>query len=160
VCYAADYEGNEGLYAALESIHDEIARLNLLQNKSELTENDSKSPATSSVTPNELVPIVRGQNDPPVDALAPNRGPISSGGATTTIGPASPPREKPAGLNQAEQAAWDEIIKRARESEVIIIVRPKEPGGQSEVITLDNVSPEFVEAIAGREREPESAVSR
>ena len=29
VCYAADYEGNEGLYAALESIHDELNRLGL-----------------------------------------------------------------------------------------------------------------------------------
>ena len=29
VCFAADYEGNEGLYAALESIHDELDRLDL-----------------------------------------------------------------------------------------------------------------------------------
>ena len=29
VCFAADYEGNEGLYTALESIHDELDRLNL-----------------------------------------------------------------------------------------------------------------------------------
>ena len=29
VCFAADYEGNEGLYTALASIHDELDRLGL-----------------------------------------------------------------------------------------------------------------------------------
>ena len=29
VCFAADYEGNEGLYTALESIHDELDHLGL-----------------------------------------------------------------------------------------------------------------------------------
>ena len=32
VCFAADYEGNEGLYAGLESIHDELDRLGLQGN--------------------------------------------------------------------------------------------------------------------------------
>ena len=37
-----------------------------------------------------------------------------------------------------------------------MIVRPKTPGGQSEVITLDNVSPEFVRALAERQRNPQA----
>ena len=40
VCYAADYEGKEGLYSALESIHEELNRLNL-------KDVYAKSPATS-----------------------------------------------------------------------------------------------------------------
>ena len=43
-------------------------------------------------------------------------------------------------------------MARATTAEVICIIRPKEPGGQSEVITLDDVSPEFVRALAERQR--------
>jgi S1-C subfamily serine protease len=160
VCYAADYEGNEGLYAALESIHDEIARLNLRSNQGELAQNDSVSPAAPlREKPGNLVPVVRGQNELPANLPPPNREPITPA-AATTIGPTSLPSEQPEGLNQAEQAAWEEIVKRAAQSEVIIIVRPKEPGAQSEVITLDNVSPEFVRAVAGRQRDPQAPVAR
>jgi thiol-disulfide isomerase/thioredoxin len=147
VCYAADYEGNEGLYAALESIHDEIARLNLHSVDEGLARNDSTTPIAAHQSPDSLVPVVRGQNDP-------------AAATTTTVGPTSIPGNPPEGLNQTEQAAWEEIVKRAAESEVIVIVRPKDPGGQSEVITLDNVSPQFVEAIAGRQRNAQPAIAR
>ena len=33
------------------------------------------------------------------------------------------------------------------DSEVVCIIRPQDPGGKSEVITLDRVSPEFVRAL-------------
>jgi hypothetical protein len=62
------------------------------------------------------------------------------------------PVEVPQGLSDAEQAAWEEIMTRASVAEVICIIRPKDPGGQSEVITLDGVSPEFVRALAARQR--------
>ena len=51
-------------------------------------------------------------------------------------------------------------MQRGVESEVIIIVRPKTPGGQSEMIMLDNVSPEFVRALAERQRKPQAPVTR
>jgi S1-C subfamily serine protease len=159
VCFAADYESNEGLYAALESIHDEVARLNLIPNKGQLAANDSAGPAASlRDEPANLVPVVRGQNDLPSSVPPPSRDPLSPG--TRTIGPTSLPTDKPDGLNQAEQAALEEIAKRAAQSEVIVIVRPKEPGAQSEVITLDNVSPEFVRALASRQRDPQAPVTR
>jgi hypothetical protein len=163
VCYAADYEGNEGLYAALESVHDEVARLNLFPNKDKnewAPTSDSAPIATSGENPISDGRIVRGQDNPSQNLPPPSRDPITPVGGVTTVGPGGLPGEKPAGLNQAEQAAWDEIVKRAAQSEVIVIVRPKEAGGQSEVITLDNVSPEFVRALTERQRESQAPIAR
>ena len=64
--------------------------------------------------------------------------------------PAAAATPAPANLNASEQAAWEEVMRRAASSEVICIIRPKQPGGQSEVITLDNVSADFVRALASR----------
>ena len=49
-----------------------------------------------------------------------------------------------------EQAAMEEIMTRAVDAEVICIIRPREPGGKSEVISLDRVSPEFIQALEQR----------
>jgi hypothetical protein len=51
-------------------------------------------------------------------------------------------------LSPAEQAAWEEIMDRASDSEVVCIVRPKLPDGRSEIITLSNVSDAFVRRLA------------
>jgi thiol-disulfide isomerase/thioredoxin len=134
VCYAADYEGKEGLYAALESIHTGLDELKL-----------SDVYAKSSPTQPGRDPLARGQEPP--DAIAP-------------IGPMNPPTTPLGGsktaptqnLTAPEQAALGEILNRASTSEVVVIVRPKAPGGQSEVITLDNVSPEFVKALQAQRR--------
>ena len=99
------------------------------------------------------------RDDPPTDSPPQSREPITPVSATT-IGPTRLPTDKPQGLNPAEQAAWEEIAKRATQSEVIVIVRPKEAGGQSEVITLDNVSPALVKALASRQRDPQAPVTR
>jgi hypothetical protein len=59
---------------------------------------------------------------------------------------------------QIEQAAWEEIMSRASDSEVIIIVPPKQPGGKSEVFTLNNMSPEFVEKLMARSKANATAI--
>jgi hypothetical protein len=51
-------------------------------------------------------------------------------------------------------------MQRATTSEVVVIVRPKTPGGQSEVITLDNVSPEFIRALEAKQRSSQAPVAR
>jgi hypothetical protein len=51
-------------------------------------------------------------------------------------------------------------MTRAATHEVICIVRPKEPGGQSEVISLDNVSPEFIRALAAKRKPAEATLTR
>ncbi len=135
VCYAADYEGKEGLYTALESIHRELDRL-------KLTDVYAKSATPPTASPE---PIVRGQ------VPAEPNPPLTPVGSPTTPSTAAN-AELPNNLKPDEQAAFGEIMSRASNSEVVIIVRPKTPGGQSDVITIDNVSPEFIKALEARKR--------
>jgi thiol-disulfide isomerase/thioredoxin len=149
VCFAADYEGNEGLFAALEAIHDELTSAGLSQL---LAVDDAQPP------PKE--PIIRGQE--PLAVVAPI--PQTDVGVTATpevvVQPARAEADEPVGISAAEQAAWEEIMSRAAGAEVICIIRPKEAGGQSEVITLDDVSPEFVRALTARQKTAQPAVVR
>lgn len=135
ICYAADHEGNEGLYAALESIHDQLAKLGL--NLGEETKVAATSPGGSRSS------ITRGQVLPLVDVV-----PVDSNPST----PATPPAE----LRPVEKAGWEELLAAASKSEVMIIVRPKEPGGKSEILQLDNVSPEFIRRLETLQRAAKS----
>jgi hypothetical protein len=129
VCNNADQEGNEGIYAGLESIHDQLDRLGL----KEIYANS-------------------GTAQPPVQ---PGAGPGSTGGAPLVRGqvpsdpitPAAGKSAAPRSLSETEQAALEEIMTRAVSSEVVCIIRPKDASGQSEVIHLESVSPEFVHAL-------------
>jgi thiol-disulfide isomerase/thioredoxin len=128
VCYAADYEGREGLYAALENIHEELDRLKLQD-------------VYAKAAPANQETIIRAQvweNQP----ITPIPDPASRGSTSTAQN-----------LSDAEKAAFGEVMKRASTSEVMIIVRPKSPDAQSEVIQLDNVSPDFVRAIQEAQRQ-------
>jgi S1-C subfamily serine protease len=149
VCFAADNEGNEGLYAALESIHSELDRLGL-------KEIYAKSAGAS---PGPTQAVVRGQE--PLAPLAPPDDNVAVGppAAVVTVNPTDAPAAALQGLDAAEQAAFEEIMSRAATHEVICIIRPKEAGGQSEVIALDSVTPEFIRALqAHRSTAAESAV--
>ena len=75
--------------------------------------------------------------------------PVSLAAANT-----NQPLQQPAGLNPVEQAACEEIMSRAADSEVVCIIRPRDPGGKSEVITLQQVSPEFVRALEEQAKRP------
>lgn len=153
VCFAADYEGNEGLYTALESIHSEMDRLNL----SDIYRTASTNPATSPQT-SATPPVVRGQE--PMQSVMPlaaaAAAPSSTIPATSPSDAAGPPSE----MSGPEQAALEEIMGRATDAEVVCIIRPREPGGKSEVITLDRVSPEFVRALAERAKASPGAMLR
>jgi S1-C subfamily serine protease len=152
VCFAADYQGNEGLYAALDAIHDELAEQGLTEISTAAAPTDASSNGGSA--------IVRGQEPlTPVQPI-PEREPVTPVGATVAVDPAKATAEAPPGLSEVEQAAWEEIMTRASTAEVICIIRPKEPGGQSEVITLDDVSPEFVRALAARRRAAQESIAR
>lgn len=158
VCFAADYEGNEGLYTALESIHDEMDRLGLSNiyaksgNQSDTTtETDqvvTAQPPATTATP----PIVRGQE--PLQPVMPVAS-AAMPAADITNAAAVPPQLPP-----AEQAALEEIMRRATDSEVVCIIRPRDPSGKSEVITLQHVSPEFVRALAERSSAVPGTITR
>jgi S1-C subfamily serine protease len=156
VCFAADYPGNEGLYAALDAIHDELTERGLSDIggattpvSTDVASDREGSPAT----------IVRGQEPLTPVQPVPERDPVTNEATTVAVDPAKTAGEVPQGLSEVELAAWEEIMARASTAEVICIIRPKEPGGQSEVITLDDVSPEFVRAIASRRRDSQGTIA-
>jgi thiol-disulfide isomerase/thioredoxin len=184
ICFAADYEGNEGLYTALETVHDELDRLGLSDvyrgptakqpsNNQVAAQSPPEnldrirlaSPGDSGLPRKDLSaqsqlgsgPIVRGQDPSLAPADRPGITSIAStvGSPASVGGPATQPN-----LNPAEQAAWEELMKSASSSEVVCIIRPKDPGGKSEVITLDSVSPDFVRAIASHTVGASSTMSR
>lgn len=136
VCFAADNEGDEGLYAGLASIQVQLDELGLqdIYAANHAAVADSRAvvaaPQAMASLPTAALPVVRGQ-DP---------GATTSPAVFPTVGE-SPP------LPPIEQAALEEIASRGMEAEVVVIVRPREPGAASEVIKLDRVSPEFVQAL-------------
>ncbi len=140
VCNNADPEGNEGIYAGLESIHDQLDRLGL----KEIYTNAGTAQATGSNSSNEPS-VIRGQEPPATpanDSTTLPPGTLVAGGQTKS----APPRN----LSETEQAALEEIMSRAVTSEVVCIIRPKDANGQSEVIHLESVSPEFLRALRQR----------
>jgi S1-C subfamily serine protease len=136
ICNNADPEGNEGIYAGLESIHEELNRLGLkeIYSKSGSTQVASQQAQGSGLA-----------IDPPMIRLqAPQETALTNDSTTPSTG--TPPRN----LSETEQAALEEIMSRAVESEVVCIIRPKDASGQSEVIHLEKVSPEFLRALRER----------
>ncbi len=145
VCYAADPQSNEGLYAGLPSIY---AKLDMLQ-LSMVYQPSAGSPQNAG-GPTAVVPqpqlqtvaagqvtSVRGQ-EPELASMAPAP-PLPTQQSVAPVMAALPP---------AEQAALEEIQRRGLKSEVICIIRPQDPTAKSEVITLNNVSSSFVGALA------------
>jgi hypothetical protein len=69
VCFAADYEGNEGLYTALASIHDELDRLGLSEVYRQAgAATTAQGPAATTPETTAATPIFRGQ-EPPQQAM-------------------------------------------------------------------------------------------
>jgi thiol-disulfide isomerase/thioredoxin len=153
VCNNADPEGNEGIYAGLESIHDQLDHLGLKEIYTKPGGNPASGQTLAGPASSNGPPIIRGQEprgqDPgtslPTDPITPLPGTLATGEQGKT-----PPRS----LSETEQAALEEIMTRAASSEVIFIVRPKDGNGQCEVIHMDSVSPEFLRALRQRSAPP------
>ena len=129
VCNARDPQDQEGFYAALETISSQLDQANLAF--------VYKSP--------------RGQDVPAM--LAP---PTASATARNTVVPVSAAAPLSAatagapGLIPQEQAALEEIRRYVKEgAEVVIVVRSRRnPDAKSEIIKIDNASPELVQQLA------------
>ncbi len=149
ICTGAYQETDEGLYADLASLHAELDR-----NKLSFVYNRPAA-QVAVAHPSAPTPGSTRIEQPPASRLAPipdNRNLAASAAATSNGWPASAPRVQPVShervsLSPAEQAAFEEIVSRAADNEVVVIVRPKQPGGRSEVLTLESVSPQFVEQL-------------
>ncbi len=169
VCNAADPTDNEGMFAAQDSIYKELDRAGL----SFVYKPASPDPITVA--------------DAAIDARR-----SIGGGAIAADPPLMPEKMPPATLSSAngrtatgmkrqltpeEAAALAELRDKARDAEVICIVRPlNNPGAKSEIIVLDKASPAFLDSLSNerqdqrpkdltsldmpRERAPEAAPLR
>ncbi|MEM9186275.1 MAG: trypsin-like peptidase domain-containing protein [Planctomycetota bacterium] len=145
VCFGAYEPDNEGFYAKLSSIHGELDKLGL----------------SGIYSPGEpmLLASAAATTPPPSPAAAPTQPPSTLPAAPDMVSVRPPrdspvvrgqdsfPRALPPGVTAAELAALEELSHRAAVSEVVCVIRPKEAGGKSEVITLDRVSPAFLQAL-------------
>ena len=141
VCNAADPQDNEGLYAALASLHAELDEANL----SEVYQPQDSLHAS----PAPLVAV-----EPPRMPKNMPR-PLSLVQLTDSPGRTDGPparrelNQQRQGLTGQEQAALEEIRRRKAEgAEVICIVRSRSnPEAPSEVFVFDQASPQFLEGL-------------
>lgn len=173
VCYAADPQGNEGLYASLDSIYQKLDALQLTATLQTPPGGASQELAAQSPQlPVAAEPFeVRGQS-PTQPLAAAGGGPsnpflnagTSTGGAASASAPdlmtASPQTSAATAatpddlvsLPAEERAAIQEIGRRAGNSEVIVIIRPHDSTSPSDVIKLKAASPEFVQTLEAAAR--------
>jgi hypothetical protein len=147
VCYAADPDGDEGLYAALKSIHEKLDSLELQM----VYEAPSvRGPGTQPTTPPatqvaaaNAPAAIRGQEPTPRQSSA-----LANAAAAATSTAATSAAALAGSLTAQEQATLEEIARRSGGGEVICIIQPRSPDGHSDVIKLSGVSPAFVRALA------------
>jgi hypothetical protein len=167
VCNAADPQRDEGLYAALPSIHAKLDALKLTfvyQTPSLRT--TAAAAAASTPTPIANSPFeVRGQNPTP---STPEFPPIATPAAPSSKTPeparvpetpasaavAGAPAELDDALTAQDRAMLEELNRRGADAEVICIIAPREPGGRSQIIKLDRASPAFLRALGGTASAP------
>ncbi len=147
VCNAADPQDNEGLFAALASIHSALDR-------QKLTEVYRR--AEGAGTAEAAVAIA----DPPTmpEAMpAVPAGRLVSVPARADAAEASPLTDTSARLSREERATLSEIEEKSPGAEVICVIRSlSDPKAKSEIIVLDKASPAFLSQLAGERRIQES----
>ena len=143
VCNAADPQDNEGLYAALASLHAELdeADLSFVYHPQ-----DGSRPARAPLVAVEPPPMPK-EMPRPLSLVQLTESPPRSDGppARRTLS------QQQQGLSHREVAALEEIHRRKAEgAEVICIVRSRSnPQAPSEVFVFDQVSPEFLARLMG-----------
>jgi thiol-disulfide isomerase/thioredoxin len=141
VCNAADPEDNEGLFAAQESIYKELDRAGL----SFVYRSGAPAATIAAAHDTSAPPLMSGKMPsptPPASIPAQLR-PVASGSV--------------AQLTAEEIATLAELREKAKDAEVICIVRPlSDPHAKSEIIVLDKASPAFLKQL-GVERIEEPA---
>ncbi len=144
ICTGAYQETDEGLYSDLASLHAELDRNNFSfvydrpsTQSQQLARSNSDGPETRPAVAPRMAPIPDNRF---ADAPNSNNWPSNA----PSLQPVSNESHQ---LSPIEQTALEAIAARAIDNEVVVIVRPKQAGGRSEVLTLDSVSPQFVEQL-------------
>jgi thiol-disulfide isomerase/thioredoxin len=157
VCYAADPEASEGLFASLPALCAELDRVGLsfvyngkgpdqINNEPALLANNQTAPR------GRLLTAVK---DPQIDHQ------VQPASMTTK---ALPDRKKQS-LSPDEVAALQAIHNDAQGADVVCIVRPQgAPAGASEIIVVNHASPGLLKQLTGEQElaqeEPGATISR
>ena len=176
VCNAADPMDNEGLYAALASIHAQLAQSGITPILERPLSAAGGQTLVAQAAPPPMpqrMPLGNGEGHP--SASQPYRpGSTSSAGsgaaaiasavsstAATSgqrgpMAPAMPVASQPVSqLPERERAALDEIRSAQGWAEVICVIRPlDDPKAKTEIIVLDRASPGFIEQLTAASRAP------
>lgn len=156
VCNAADPEDQEGLYAALESIHAVLDGVGLAGVYRADAQNLASQPAAElpraalvAIDPPPMPEQMPRTSRPDSPAELPLRQ-VSTSADGLPLRQVSTSSDGSSRLNAAEQAALEEIRQKLRSgAEVICVVRSRQdPAARSEVIMLDRVSPGFLRQLA------------
>jgi thiol-disulfide isomerase/thioredoxin len=178
VCNAADPADNEGLFAALPSIHDQLEEAGLsfvfrsVYPSGGLDAVAAAGPHLPSM-PAEMPPVSFDRRDRADAVPTASTGPVDAGAALPTAAAAAPrpgefavpaPRPlPPAGdqpLSAGEAALIDHVRQHAGKAEVICIVRPHgAPDASSEVFVLKGARPDFVDHLSKAHRDPAAAAT-
>lgn len=150
VCNAADPTDRQGLYAALATIHAQLEDHELAFVANGSGPAAAPGGALVAVEPpmmpeqmpqmrdEERLAEVQARDNVVLPVRHPLPGPVSSEAGTTAT------------LSPDEMAALEEIRRRkAAGAEVICIIRSRsQPQGKSEILVLDDASPEFLQRVA------------
>ena len=135
VCNAADPTDNEGLFAALPSIHDQL-------------DDSGLAFVYRSAYPSNAVAAIAGADVPSMPAEMPAVS-FDRRDRADALPTASTESTAAAALNAGEQALLDQVRKHGGKAEVICIVRPHGlPQDASEVYVLQGSSRGFVDQIS------------
>jgi S1-C subfamily serine protease len=141
ICNAADRDDNQGLYAALASIHEELDRARLTYVYRPGVEGPAESLSLAAVDP------------PAMPRRMPQSGelvPLTPIAARTDAGLGHNQR---AALSDEERDTLVEIKRRQAEgAELVLIIRPLNPQQRSEVLVLDRPSREFMQEVTQEAR--------
>jgi len=141
VCNAADPADNEGLFAALPTIHEQLDEAGLAF-------------VYRSVYPSggaDVAAVSRGPALPsmPAEMPAVSFDRRDRADSLPTSAPAAPPAGGPKSLSPGEQALVDHVWKHDDQAEVICIVRPRgAPQSASEVFVLQGTGRDFVDQFS------------
>mgnify|MGYP006274780899 CR=1 FL=1 len=163
VCNAADPADNEGLFAALPSIHDQLDEaglafvyrnvypsggLDVAAAGPHLPNMPAEMPAVSFDRRDRADAVPTASTGAFPDAVAPTA--ATAAGVDAALMPAeSRPASSPAALSAGEAALIDHVRQHGGKAEVICIVRPHGAAdASSEVFVLKGARPDFVDHLS------------
>lgn len=154
VCNAADPTDNEGLFAALPAIHEQLDEAGLAFVYRSVypsgTVADAAGPAVPSM-PAEMPPVSFDRRDRGGALPTASTGEPLPQPPTTTAATGAAPAQRTAAnsLSDGERALLDHVRQHEGKAEVICIVRPHgAPQAASEVFVLEGASRDFVKELS------------